>query len=129
MPMRYEVEIKGLDEQIAKLGRLNSIGRKHFRTAMGRSVLKLVSSIKPVTPVDTGRLRGSIRGRVRMIGTQEIHGIVSSNMSYAGYVEFGTKKMRPRRYMARGFRMARETIKRYFKLALQRTINAMKVRT
>ncbi len=51
------------------------------------------------TPVDTGRLRASI--------TQEIspfQGIVGTNVNYASFVEYGTKKMEAR-YVESGWRV------------------------
>jgi HK97 gp10 family phage protein len=127
MPFKYEVEFRGLDEQIKRLGRLDLNARRQMKQAMARSVLKLVSSIKPLTPVDTGRLRGSITGSIKVLGNKEVIGIASTRVNYAGFVEFGTKKMRPRRYMARGFRAARNQIKRYFAMAVKRMIRSLKV--
>lgn len=49
---------------------------------------------KGICPVDTGTLRNSINSEV-----QDYTGVVSTNVDYAGYVEFGTYKMAAQPYM------------------------------
>lgn len=49
-------------------------------------------------PVDTGRLQRSIKFEEE----EENAWVVSANTHYAAFVEFGTRKMAPRYYMARG---------------------------
>lgn len=51
-----------------------------------------------VAPVDTGRLRDSIHAR-------EVHGgaAFGSDVPYAGFQEFGTRRIRPRRYIQQGY--------------------------
>lgn len=126
MPMRYEIQLKGVDEQILRLERLSTTAQRHMKVAMQRSVARIVSTVKPITPVDTGRLRRSIGGRSRVARGQVV-GIVSTRVRYAGFVEFGTRFMRPRRYMARGFRAARDTIRRYFQEAIRKIVRDLKV--
>lgn len=66
-----------------------------------QSVLKRVASkftreIQRSTPVDTGRLRRSIRVELLLDGMGVA---VTSEIYYAGFVEFGTRKMRPRGFV------------------------------
>ena len=58
----------------------------------------LETAIKVRTPVKTGNLQGSITGR----RTGWARGEVATNVPYAEYVEYGTKKMSPRAMMRQG---------------------------
>jgi HK97 gp10 family phage protein len=67
---------------------------------------------KSVVPVDTGTLKNSIQA-------EREHGllwIVAPHTDYAVYVEFGTRRMRPRPYM----RPAAEHVREIFLKAMER---------
>lgn len=49
-------------------------------------------------PVDTGELRRSITSHV-----DGMYGVVGTNKEYAGYVEFGTHKMKAQPYLISAF--------------------------
>lgn len=54
-----------------------------------------------VCPVDTGRLRASIRAQAIPGGA-----VMGSDVPYAGFQEFGTRKIAPRRYIQQGYEVA-----------------------
>lgn len=56
---------------------------------------------KQLTPVDTGRLRGSITVGFP-VATKGIKAEVFTNVQYAPYVHFGTSRMRGRPFMTEG---------------------------
>jgi hypothetical protein len=90
----YEVEIKGLDEQIKRLNAYDAVSTRELTTAMSLSVKTLESAIKPLTPVYRGRLRGSIASEVKQEGVGSIVGRVGSNLKseeYPAVMEFGRK--------------------------------------
>ena len=58
---------------------------------------------KPITPFDTGRLRGSI-GVSSLLG--QIGSMVSTNVEYAIYVHEGTRYMRARPFLRKGLEYA-----------------------
>jgi hypothetical protein len=97
----YEVEIKGLDEQMAKLAKYPQISDKHLLKAMHQSVIAIESAVKPLTPVGvSGRLRNSIAGEVKHLSALSIEGRVGSTLKdeiYPSVMEFGRKpgKMPP----------------------------------
>jgi HK97 gp10 family phage protein len=62
-------------------------------TAIG---LTAESYAKQECPVDTGRLRNSITNVVR---ADEKAAYIGSNVSYAGFVELGTSRMKARPYL------------------------------
>ena len=79
-PPVYEIEIRGLTEQVRKLNRFDSIAGKHFRSAGETSVKYLERGWKIDAPVDTGRYRSSIAGRVRSVVGASIVAVVGTNV-------------------------------------------------
>ena len=69
--------------------------------------LFLVTQVKKLTPVDTGRLRNSI--------THEVEGentvAVGSNVEYAKYVCLGTRKMKARDFLTPPFKNNKDKLK------------------
>jgi len=63
---------------------------------ISKTCYDIETSAKHWVPVDTGALWNSIYAEVG-----DFTGQVSTNMEYAGYVEFGTSKMPARSYMRR----------------------------
>jgi hypothetical protein len=90
----YEVEIKGLEEQIKRLNAYDENSTKELTTAMNQSVVTLESAIKPLVPVYRGRLHGSIASEVKQEGVGSIVGKVGSTLKseeYPAVMEFGRK--------------------------------------
>lgn len=71
-----------------------------FANRFGR---ECANAIKRDCPVDTGALRSSIAYRVR-VGMLSVVVSIGSNVMYATFVERGTRYMRARPFMRRGFR-------------------------
>ncbi|OGO01397.1 MAG: hypothetical protein A2Y59_06695 [Chloroflexi bacterium RBG_13_52_14] len=65
--------------------------KKPMAETIKKAITFLDRSVKTSTPVDTARLRSSITSKV--IGES---GSVFTNIEYAPYVEYGTKKMEAR---------------------------------
>jgi hypothetical protein len=65
-------------------------------------LIKVASRFTPIiqksAPVDTGALRRSLRVELLL---DDSGVVVTSNVKYAGFVEYGTRKMRPRSYVER----------------------------
>jgi hypothetical protein len=80
----YELEIPHLDDKIANL---------HLVKAMQKSVIKVESEIKPLTPVGvSGNMRASIGSQVSSNGLGAVVGKVSSSLKdYPAVMEFGRK--------------------------------------
>lgn len=94
----YELEIKGLDEQSAKLRDYDQIADKEMTRAMNQSTLSLVAAIRPLTPIYRGRLRQSITSEVIHESVGSIVGKVGSNLKdeiYPAVMEFGRAKNKP----------------------------------
>jgi len=91
----YEIEIRGLEEQVAKLGRFDEISDRRLSTAMSKLVIGIESEARQHWPVGvTGRSRNSIASQVVREGPGSIVGKVGSTLVgevYPAVVEFGRK--------------------------------------
>lgn len=61
-----------------------------------RSALNVESGAKLRSPVDTGRLRGSITHDLSESG---LGAVIGTNVEYSPYVEFGTERQRAQPYL------------------------------
>lgn len=117
------VKIKGLDKAIANFD-------KRARYALAKHIVNggsaiLESSIKAVTPVDTGFLKASSQ----IIPVSSSNGAIATasvynTADYGMYVEFGTRNMPAQPFMHRGAQHARPKIQRYANIEV---VKAMKV--
>jgi len=97
-PGDVRVEVHGL----AKLTRaLKKAGVEvsDMKAANARVGDVVVQSATPITPRRTGALAGSIRPAQRASGVIVRAG--GGRIKYAKYVEYGTKRMRPRSYLVK----------------------------
>lgn len=83
------MSVEGLDSLLKKLDSLGKNSAKVVAQAVGEATKKVQGDAKDLAPVDLGGLRDSIQGTVQE-KDGEIIGIVSTNLEYAAYVEFGT---------------------------------------
>jgi len=67
--------------------------------AVERACRLVEADAKKDAPVDTGRLRASIRIEVERIEKDIVEGKVGTNVNYARYVEFGTSKQSAQPYL------------------------------
>jgi HK97 gp10 family phage protein len=86
MARGFTINIKGLNETIAKLKDEGNDIKKQVDFAIGINVEAMASESKNRVPVDTGRLKNSISAAKLKDFTYEL--VAQSN--YAAYVEFGT---------------------------------------
>ena len=97
-----------------KMGSLVLRSRKRASDLVRRTSLVVETQAAELAPVDTGRLRQSIR----RIPRTDLEVLVYTNVHYARYQEEGTETMRGKWYMRRGYQrgvayMARE-LKNFF---------------
>lgn len=89
----YDFVVEGLEEQIKLFDQEPFIVHSELHTAMSKSVLTLEANIKPVVPVDRGRLRSGIGSEVIAGDTLTvITGRVGSSLKdeeYPQVMEFG----------------------------------------
>jgi HK97 gp10 family phage protein len=116
-----ELEIKGMEEFQRKTEQIAKDLRGPPMLATMRDATLLVQrDARMNAPVDTGRLRASIVPEV-VQHVEMVQGIIGSNVEYAPYQEFGTKRgLKGRRYLQRALEANVEKIKKIFDLALRR---------
>jgi HK97 gp10 family phage protein len=89
--MGWRVEVKGLKEAQRKMDQTaRDLSGTPIFEAMRDATLVVVRSARQNAPVDTGRLRASIMPEV-VQRDKVITGIVGSNVTYAPYMELGTR--------------------------------------
>jgi HK97 gp10 family phage protein len=87
----FKVKAKGLKESQEKLRQVaRDMHGQPMQDGMEKAALMVTRSARIKAPVDTGRLRSSIMPEVRVKGT-EVQGVIGSNVTYAPFVELGTK--------------------------------------
>ena len=88
----YEVEIKGLAEQMAKLDQFNPVAVKELSRAMEQSTLAVGNEWRKTAPVGvSGEMRASIGTEVKHISGTDVQGRVGTSVQYGIYVEKGTR--------------------------------------
>ena len=92
---------RGMTEFRGKVQSLKK-GMAEIKDAVQQSALGTQREAKIASPVDTGRLRASIHAEIVTRDTV-IQGAVGSNVQYAGFQEFGTRYIKPRRYLGGAF--------------------------
>lgn len=80
IPPTYEIEIKGLTEQVMKLANFNTFAGIRFKQAGETSIKFLERGWKIDAPVDKGRYRASIAGQVKSVVGASIVAIVGTNV-------------------------------------------------
>lgn len=90
----------------AALARLLEGPDGHVAKDLTRRALRVQRAAKRLCPVDTGRLRASIAWRMGR-DWRGLYAIVGTNVHYAAYVEFGTRRMRARPYLRPALQEAR----------------------
>lgn len=90
--------------------RLNSIGDVgKVATSLQSTVPQIERDAKLVCPVDTGNLRSSITTSVESDGSN-VTATVGTNVEYAPFVEYGTKKMSAKPFLIPAFESNKEWI-------------------
>lgn len=85
--MRLTFGVQGVDKVIAEMKKLSLEKRAQIRAAVNETAVNIQRNAKRACPVDTGRLRSSIRMEFYSNG---LAAEVFTNVKYAPYVEFGT---------------------------------------
>ena len=76
----YEIEIRGLTEQIRKLNRFEITAFRHFKAAAEDSVKLLERKWKMIAPVKTNLYRASIAGRVKSVVGANVVAVCGTNV-------------------------------------------------
>ena len=116
--MEINIKIKNMPQVMAALKQSPVIVGKHINKAIKESIFDIERKAKPLTPVDTGRLRGSYDTR---FGT--LYGEVTPTAEYAIYVHEGTRYMTGRPFLSKGVKQAMSQINKNFEKGLEGALN------
>jgi phage gpG-like protein len=117
--MSVTVNISNLEIQkaLADISKYEKKTQIAITNQVKASTLKVASHAKKIVPVQTGRLRASIR---TMFTANFNRGVVSTNVEYAAEVEYGSRvrNRRPKPYMRPAAKKERPIFIRRIKLIL-----------
>jgi HK97 gp10 family phage protein len=96
-PLETTISIEGLKEIQKEMDRIvEDMSGDPVKAAMAKATLIVMRDARRNAPVDRGILRASIVPQV-VTRTNEVQGIVGSNVKWAPYQEFGTRPFTPPR--------------------------------
>ncbi len=115
------ITVENISELREAFRRFPNIVAPFLRDANMKSALAIEGSAKEVTPVDTGRLRGSI---ATSLGVKDrgLSSIVQTNVFYAIFVHEGTSRAKGRPFMKQGVDKVIGRIEGYYKEAATRAM-------
>lgn len=94
-PLETSISVEGLKEIQEEMIRIaEEIDGNPVIEAMAKATLIVTRSARMKAPVDRGALRASIVPDI-VTRTNEVQGVVGSNLRYAPYQEFGTRAFTP----------------------------------
>ncbi|HHB1033555.1 TPA: HK97-gp10 family putative phage morphogenesis protein [Vibrio cholerae] len=91
--MRIQVDVD-VQKALNRIARYGGQAEKGVRKAVLQSTMSIETNAKKRAPVDTGKLRGSIKGTAK-----GLEGEVTATAEHAPFVEFGTRRMGAQPYM------------------------------
>lgn len=92
----FEVEVKGLKEQLRKLEGFGATAQRRLVPAMEDALMMVGDEAKRRAPVGvSGALRSSIGGKVTYAMGTDVRGVVGSALPYAAAVEKGSRPHYP----------------------------------
>lgn len=96
MALKVSVSISGIKDVKKLFKRVNDKNRAEVIRVVNATAQRIRSSALLRSPVDTGRLRSSIAVQKFQGGMASV---IGSNVEYAAFVEFGTKRNRAQPYL------------------------------
>ena len=123
--IKVKLKIKGLKKLSAKFKQSPAIVRRSMDRAIRDAMFSIEREVKPITPVDTGRLRGSFKTVLR-----SLQGQFGTNVEYARDVHdlypAGQRYRNPSKnsgaisgFMIIGLKRSQPTIQRIFRRGLK----------
>jgi len=87
--MAIEITVKGLDKLKYKLDKLSNDMQRELKDGIKSAGFIVEAQVKPITPIDTGRLRGSIASDI-LFGGWGVK--IAPHTEYAIFVHSGTSR-------------------------------------
>lgn len=117
--------IIGQDRLLRKLAQIEPALRAAMQREVKIAAVNIERGAKQRAPVDTGRLRNSIAHEIHEGG---LNAEIGSNVDYAPFVEFGTRRMRAQPYLFPAFEEERPKYMDRLRRALSKAAGDLAVR-
>lgn len=117
------IKIEGLDALRGAFRRFPTISEKYLQKGIDRSIAiihNLSARQKGIVPVLTGNLSNSFSTGIKL---ERLKGSIRPTAKYAKYVNDGTRRMKPRRYMEKLAETATPKIQKEFNEAVEGLVN------
>lgn len=115
--VEMEMHIEGVPELREKLNRLDDGMKRNVQEAMRFEAEAMKNTARARCPVRTGRLRDSIFAKV-----EEWTVKIGATAPYAAYQEFGTRYVRPRRFLSNAVESRMQSLVNRISRALRQAI-------
>lgn len=119
------VRILGRDSLARKLADIEPTLRPALEREVKVAAVNIQNGARQRVPVRTGRLRNSVTHEITDDG---LNAAIGSNVEYAPFVEFGTRRMRARPYLFPAFEEERPKYLARLKRALSKAAGDLAVR-
>lgn len=119
------VRVLGQDRLARKLAAIEPALKAAMQREVKIAAVNIQNGARSRVPVDTGRLRNSITHEILADG---LNASVGSNVEYAPFVEFGTRRMRAKPYLFPAFEEERPRYMERLKRALSKAAGDLAVR-
>ena len=121
------IEIPNLPKFQKALRKWPQLAEKELKNAFEKSLYQIIRETKPITPIDTGRLRSSIgeQGGKGIFEIKKTLAVVGTNVNYAVDVHEGFQRHKTgqREFLKVGVEKAMSKIKEFSKEAINNIFN------
>ena len=116
------LKIEGAEKALRKFKRIPPKLAKGINTAIRKSIFQIEGDVKPLVPVDTGRLRASIGGQGGGKIFKNLYGALFTNVKYASWIHEGKMRRNGRTIYIKGMGKARTPVggKPFMKLGVKK---------
>lgn len=134
--MNIKIEIKGIREMVNRFNQAPKIVDRELERAFEKSLLQIEREVKKRTPVDSGRLRGSIGGIEGKMAPSNSEGwryvhertaSIGTRVKYAFWVEVRNvrHKVGEVGFFSKGVAASMDKINEFFKTAMENVVNKL----
>lgn len=118
--VEVSIKIKNMAQIRAAFNKAPALMTRNLNLAIRRTAITIEGRSKRNTPVLTGRLRASTYDRF-----SNLHGEIGTNTEYDSFVHEGTRFMRARPYLRQAVEQSGGDSDRFFRQAVQDTLDAV----
>lgn len=95
--------VEGLDSWMRYVDSISEKVEQDVERHVAQTGYKVEANAKRLVPVDTGHLRRSIQTELEKVLKKSYTATIGTNVEYAQFVEFGTRRTQPKPYLIPSF--------------------------